>query len=162
MSAPAYLDSYLRRWNRIHQQSRRIVAAAPSDKYDWKPCDSAMSLGELVNHLWISEAGLIEAAVTGAFPKERAKPLNDTAAVLTRSDQAHEEAVAKVVTLTAEQLDEEIVPFGPDKHLTRRAVLEATLEHEIHHRGQLCTFLRVVGCEMPLLFAPETIHEFND
>ncbi|HMB28822.1 MAG TPA: hypothetical protein VKS99_11990, partial [Blastocatellia bacterium] len=67
---PAHLDSHIKTWNRIHEQTKRIMAAAPNDKYDWKPCESAMSLGELVNHPWISEWGLIEAALTGSFPKE--------------------------------------------------------------------------------------------
>ena len=51
---PAHLDLYIKTWNRIHRQTKRIMAAAPNDKYDWKPYESAMSLGELVNHPWIS------------------------------------------------------------------------------------------------------------
>ena len=103
-----HLDSHIKTWNRIHEQTKRIIAAAPNDKYDWKPCESAMSLGELVNHPWISEWGLIEATLTGSFPKEWPAPLNDTAAVLAAFDKAHEEAVAKVVALTPDQLAEDV------------------------------------------------------
>lgn len=158
----SHLDSYIKSWNRIHQQTKTLMAVAPDDKYDWKPCESGMSLGELVNHLWISEAGLIEAALTGSFPKEWPAPLNGAAAALAAFDKAHEEAVAKVATLTAEQLAEDVAPFGPDRPLTRMATLKATLEHEIHHRGQLYTYLRIAGCEVPPLFSAETIQDFDD
>ena len=157
----AHLDLYIKNWNRIHQQTKRIIAAAPNDKYDWKPCESAMSLGELVNHPWISEWGLIEAALTGSFPKEWPKPLSDTASVLASFDKTHEEAVAKVMTLTPEQLTEDIAPFSPERPLTREAVLNLILEHEIHHRGQLYTYLRIAGCEIPPLFSAETVQEFD-
>src|SRR5262245_52059756 len=159
---PAHLDSYIKTWNRIHEQTKRIIAVAPNDKYDWKPCESAMSLGELVNHPWIAEWGLIEAALTGSFPKEWPAPLKDTAAVLEAFDKAHKEAVAKVAALTPEQLAEDVAPFGPDHPLTRMATLIATLEHEIHHRGQIYTYLRIAGCEIPPLFSPSKIQELDE
>ena len=157
----AHLDLYIKNWNRIHEQTKRIMAAAPNDKYDWKPCESAMSLGELVNHPWISEWGLIEAALTGSFPKEWPAPLSDTASALAAFDKTHEEAVAKVMTLTPEQLTEDIAPFSPERPLTREAVLNLILEHEIHHRGQLYTYLRIADCEIPPLFSAETVQEFD-
>jgi uncharacterized damage-inducible protein DinB len=147
------LDSYIKNWNRIQKQTKAIMAAAPNDKYEWKPCESAMSLGKLMNHLWMAEWGLIEAALTGAFPKEWPAEINDTAAMVEAFDKSHAESVAKVSALTAEQLGEEIAPFGPDKAMSRMAFLNLTNEHEIHHRGQLYTYLRIAGCEVPPLYA---------
>src|SRR5262249_27891273 len=158
----AHLDSYIKTWNRVHDQTKRIMAAAPNDKYDWKPCESAMSLGDLVNHPWISEGRLIEAALTGSFPKEWPSPLKDTASALAAFDKAHEEAVAKVRGLTPEQLAEKVAPFSPERPLTRMAVLKVNLEHEIHHRGQLYTYLRIPGCEIPPLFSVETLQKFHE
>src|SRR5262245_20053556 len=148
----ANLDSYIKSWNRIHQQSKKIRAVAPEEKYDWEPCDSAMTLGQLMNHLWLAEAGLIEAAIKGAFPKEFPEPILNTADLLAAFDKSHEEAVAKVAPLAPEQLAEEVTPFGPGTNMSRMAVLHLTHEHEIHHRGQLYTYLRVAGCEVPPLF----------
>jgi uncharacterized damage-inducible protein DinB len=148
----ANLEQYIKSWNRIHQQSKTIMAVAPEDKYDWKPCDSAMTLGQLMNHLWLAEAGLIEAALKGSFPKEFPDPILNTADLLAAFDRSHEEAVAKVAALTPEQLAEEVTPFGPGTTMSRMAILHLTHEHEIHHRGQLYTYLRVAGCEVPPLF----------
>ena len=35
---------------------------------------------------------------------------------------------------------------------SRMSLLRLTHEHEIHHRGQLYTYLRIAGCEVPPLF----------
>lgn len=148
----SHLDALLKNWKRIHKQTAKIMAVAPNDKYDWKPCDSAMPLGELMNHFWIAEWGLIEAVMNGTFPKEMPEPINDAAALIAAFDKTHEEAVAKVAALTPEQLAEEVAPFDPEQKMTRLALVEITQEHEIHHRGQLFTYLRVAGCEVPSLF----------
>jgi len=146
------MDSFIRSWRRIHKQTTTLMAVAPTDKYEWKPCDSAMTLGELMNHLWIAEAGLISAAKTGVFPKEAPTQIKNTDELIAAFDKSHEEAIALVEALTAEELSEKVAPFGQDKAMSRMALLHLTHEHEIHHRGQLYTYLRIAGCEVPSLF----------
>ncbi len=148
----ANMDSLVSNWRRIHKQTTKIMAAAPNDKYDWKPADSAMTLGELMNHLWIAEAGLVIAAKTGVFPKEAPPKIKDTAELIAAFDKTHEEAIATAQAFTPEELAETVAPFGPDKAMPRSVLLNLTLEHEIHHRGQLYTYLRIAGCECPALF----------
>lgn len=146
------LDSYIKTWKRIHKQTTALMAVAPDDKYDWKPSETAMSLGALMHHLWIAETGLIEATLNGAFPKERPEPKTNTADLIAAFDQSHETLIPKVAALTPEQLAEEVAPFGPEKAMSRMALLQATHEHEIHHRGQLYVYLRTLGCAVPPLF----------
>lgn len=155
MSTPApHLDPFIRNWNRVHKQSARLMATAPNDKYDWKTCDSAMTLGGLLNHLYQAEAGIVNAALTGQFSRESAPPAqNSTDELVAAFDKSHEELVAKVAALTPEALDEEIMPFGEKAGaMTRGALLNVMLEHEIHHRGQLYVYLRMLGVEVPPLF----------
>ncbi len=148
----ANLDSFINNWRRIHKQTTKLIAVAPNDKYDWKPCDSGMTLGELINHLWFTEAGLVAAAKTGVFPKEAPPQINDTAELIAAYDKTHEESVATVAAMTPEELGEQLTPFGPDKPMSRMALLHVMHEHEIHHRGQLYTYLRIAGVEVPPLF----------
>jgi uncharacterized damage-inducible protein DinB len=149
----SHQDSYINNWNRIHKQTMKIMAVAPSDKYDWRPAETAMTLGKLMNHLWISEWGLVEAAINGSLPAERPELKKNTEDLIATFDKSHKEMVAKVSTLTPEQLAEEISPFGADRKVTRKAVLYALHEHEIHHRGQLYVYLRILGCEIPPLYS---------
>ncbi len=155
MSAPAtHLDPFIANWSRIHKQSARLMKVAPDDKYDWKPCDSAMPLGELMNHLYIAEALFIESALTGGFDKDKLPAaINNTAELIAAFDKSHEEGVAKVATITPEQMNDMVAPFGPEKAMPRSFLMNVMLEHEIHHRGQLYTYLRILDCEVPALFS---------
>jgi uncharacterized damage-inducible protein DinB len=154
MATPAsHLEPFIKTWNRIQKQSVKLMRVAPSDKFAWRPCETSMSLGELMNHLWIAEAMLVEAALTGKFPTERPEPKASTEEVIAAFDQSHAEQVARVAALTPEQLAEEIAPFG-EKYgpMTRDTLLRTMHEHEIHHRGQLYVYLRMLGAEVPPLF----------
>ncbi len=151
-AAAPHLESYLKKWNRIHDQTTRLIALAPNDKFAWKTCDSAWTLSELLHHLWHSEVGLVEAALTGAMPKEKLESKTTAADIVAAFNQSHEACVAKVTALTPEQLNEVVTPFGPDHAMPRQALLNMLHEHEIHHRGQLYTYLRMLDVELPHLF----------
>jgi len=146
------LDGFIKTWNRVHKQTRKVLVLTPNDKYDWKPAESSMPLGELANHFMLAEWGLAEAAFTGKFPSDRPEPYKTTEELVAAFDKAHDELVAKVRAMTPEQLAEDVAPFGPDKAMSRQALLNFTLEHEIHHRGQLFVYLRILGVELPSLF----------
>jgi uncharacterized damage-inducible protein DinB len=45
------------------------------------------------------------------------------------------------------------MPFG-EKYgpMTRKSLLHMMSEHEVHHRGQLYVYLRMLGVEVPSLY----------
>ena len=153
MATPAsHLAPFIKTWNRIHKQSVNLLRVAPGDKFDWRPCETAMTLGELMNHLWTAEVGLAEAAVTGHMPKERPAQKTSPEELIAAFDASHEEMVARVAALTPEQLGEQIQPFEKHGPMPREALLQVLHEHEIHHRGQLYVYLRMLGAPVPPLF----------
>lgn len=152
MSVPQHLASYIQDWKRIHQQTVNLIKTVPDDQYEWRTCPSAMTLGELANHLQQAETGLVHAAINGKFPDAWPAPAANTADLLKVFEEGHEAAVAQVSALTPEQLEETITPFGPDKPMTRVQLLRALHEHEIHHRAQLYTYLRILDVAVPPLF----------
>ena len=151
MSKPAHLDRVIQDWRRIHAQSVKVMEVAPDDKYDWKPHETSMTLGALMNHISQAESGLIEALISGVFPQEFTN-YDNTAALIAAFDKSHAEAVAKLQALSDEAWDEQVAPFGPERSFSRLALLTVSLEHEVHHRGQLYVYLRMLGCPVPELF----------
>lgn len=145
------LESMFANWHRIHKQTTRVMASAPDDQYGWRPHETAMTLGELMNHLFQAEMGLAEAVVTGVYPHEFPS-YSTTAELIAAYDTSHDEAVSRLKGLAPEAWQETIAPFGPQAVMPRLVVLNLALEHEIHHRGQLYTYLRILGCEVPSLF----------
>ena len=100
-----HLDSFINDGHRIHSQSTKIMAVAPNDKYDWKPSETAMTLGKLMNHLSVGELAVAEAAINGAFPSAWPEDINDTAALIAAFDKQHAELSERIAALTPEQLD---------------------------------------------------------
>jgi uncharacterized damage-inducible protein DinB len=146
------LVNYVNVANRIHQQTTRLMVLAPSDHYDWKPYESSMTLGKLMNHMMLGQWAIGEAALTGVFPREEMKEFDNTAELIAAFDKQHEAIMARFAALATEQLDEFIQPFGPDKRRPRHELMGILLEHETHHRGQLYVYLRMLGCQVPSLF----------
>jgi uncharacterized damage-inducible protein DinB len=153
MATPAsHLEPYIKNWRRIHKQSVRLMRVAPSEQFGWRTCETAMTLGELMNHLWIAERGLVEAALTGEVPQHKPEMKTNTEDLIAAFDESHQELVARVAALKPEQLVEEIAPFGGKYGtMTRETLLHFLHEHEIHHRGQLYVYLRMLGAEVPPL-----------
>ncbi|MBX3276647.1 MAG: DinB family protein [Acidobacteria bacterium] len=152
-TVPAHLASLIQNWNRVHKQSVRLMAGAPSDQFEWKTCDSAMTLGALMNHIYQAEAGLVNAAITGQFSGEGAPPATATDELIEAFEKSHAELLDRVAALTPEQLAEQIEPFGEKVgKMTRADILHITLEHEVHHRGQLYVYLRMLGVAVPPLY----------
>jgi uncharacterized damage-inducible protein DinB len=151
MSKPAHLDIVLRDWKRIHHQTLRLMELAPDDKYDWKPHETSMTLGALLNHFPQAESGLIEAVMTGVFPRDFTN-YETTHELIAAFKDSHEKAVAKIKSIPDEAWDEQVSPFGPDRSFPRLDLLSINLEHEIHHRGQLYVYLRMLDCPVPELF----------
>ena len=147
-----HLDAYISIANRIHQQSTKLMALAPNEQYEWKPDETAMTLGKLMNHMMLGELAIAEAALSGAFPHEFPADINDTAELIAAFDKQHAALIERIAALTPEQLEETVEPFGPDKKRKRSGILGVLHEHEIHHRGQLYVYLRMLGCKVPSLF----------
>lgn len=151
MSKPAQLDIVIQDWKRVHAQTVKLMEVAPDDKYDWKPHETSMNLGALLNHISQAESGMVEAMVSGLFPREFTS-YDRTAQLIAAFNKSHEEALARVASISAAGWDEPISPFGPDRSFSRLSLLTLMLEHEIHHRGQLYVYLRMLDCPVPELF----------
>lgn len=143
------MEEFFSNWDRIHAQSTKVMRVAPSDKFEWKPVDGAMTLGELMCHFPGAE-GYLVGLMTGSKIDVNLEGLKTADDIVEAFDRVHEAAKSAIAQLSPEQLDEE-VSLGSRK-MTKRTLLYGMLEHEIHHRGQLYTYVRIAGVIPPPLF----------
>ena len=151
MSCPE-TEHFVKNWNRIHKQTARALAAAPEDKLDWRPAEGMFTLRELVRHIPEAESGIVHTALAGTMQKGDLDLSSAGVEEIVRAyKESHERLAAEVAKLTKEQLDEDIQAFGMT--MRRVILLWSMTEHEIHHRGQLYTYLRLAGVEPPPLYS---------
>lgn len=154
----------LAEFEREVERSRRALEQVPEGKYDWKPHDKSMILGYLADMVatiptWIAMTVTQDewdiAPVDG--PKiERGR--NETSdALLTALDKARTEARAALEQTTEEHLltswrllaGGQVVIEEP-----RYVMIQDTINHWAHHRGQLTVYLRLLGAKVPALYGP--------
>jgi uncharacterized damage-inducible protein DinB len=173
---PGTVEHYLFLFRRERGWTRALVAALPEESFDWRPAPDAFSCGEVVRHLILAERFwrrlLVEAVagrrwdpfgyqggVVARLEAFRARNLASAAsgaeggtftACLDHWAKVQRETEAVVAALTAEQLERVIVhhpialfeaPIGE--------MLHYMMSHEIHHRGQLSAYAKMLGVRQP-------------
>jgi len=143
----------------VRRRTREVVAMVRLEQLDWRPEKDALSVAELLRHLWMSEEGVRRAALDGDFSYYERRIPEGLRAVLGRPqtleaereklESIHQETLRQVREFPLEKLEEERIYQGLGFRRKVYAMLAAITEHEIHHRAQLMIYLRMLGTPVP-------------
>ncbi len=154
-----FRDLFLKQKETIHKRMVEILGHVRAEHTDWRPEKDALSVGEMLQHLWVSEEGVRRVALHGDFsyyemriPKGLRATLGPPPTLeenLANIARVHTDTMTAVSAYPAERFEEERV--RPELGFRRKVyvVLLAINEHEIHHRAQLSTYLRILGSPVP-------------
>ena len=157
-------DMLLSELNREVERSRKALEQVPDDKYEWKPHDRSMMFGYLIAMVatipsWVAmqvtKPDLDIAPVDGS--KFQMEPMKTSAALLAALDKTAADARAALEGTTDEHLKTnwqlkqggKVVLEGP-----RGEMIQDTLNHWVHHRGQATVYLRLMGAKVPAIYGP--------
>ena len=155
-------------FNLVHGVTIRAIAALGDSDLDFRPQPGMRTPRELIFHIYGQEKLLAEAAQLGQFTMEMANGSNPEdpsnaaalAALTTVGDTVafanacHQAAEGVFRALSDEQVARPIEsPFGT--YPAWQYFLFGYDEHW-HHRGQLYTYLRLLGKEPPMLYDYQT------
>ena len=150
--------------NREVERSRRALEQVPDGKYDWKPHEKSMIFGYLADMVatiptWITmEIKQDELDVAPPKSSREGQPKKETSADLLKAlDQAAADARAALEGTTDEYLMTnwrllargQVVMEQP-----RHIMIQDTINHWSHHRGQMTVYLRLMGAKVPALYGP--------
>ena len=154
----------LAEFDREVHRSRRALEQVPEGKYDWKPHDRSMIFGYLADMVatipsWIAmevtKNELDVAPADGSTMKP--EPKKTSAALISALDKSASEARAAFEKTTDEHLKTmwqlkargQVVQAAP-----RYEMIQDTINHWAHHRGQMTVYLRLMGAKVPALYGP--------
>ena len=133
-----------------------LESSGPED-LSWRPGPDHYSLGQLFLHIAQAEDFHIRGQFQGDWDTELIRfpdPLPTKAEILRYHEEVRERTLEALDGLTPNELDRP-VELGPDQpDLTLRSWLWFVLEHEIHHKGQIATYLRQMGKTSPFFATP--------
>jgi uncharacterized damage-inducible protein DinB len=117
----------------------------------WRPAPGEYSLAELALHIVAARRmnlGAIEGG-TLRYPGHEPPPGLTAARLRERCLRSGKKTVA---VLASADLERVIDNLAGDPFPAWRRVLGGLVEHEVHHRSQLCSYLAALGVEPPPLF----------
>lgn len=136
------------------KRTKRVMAAIPEERRDYRPDPNARTAWELAWHLANTDIQFLDGIADGKFSME-ARPENEkpktVAELLDWYEHNIARAIARVRLMPAEQLTSPIEFFGVF-NLPAAFYLGVLNNHSIHHRGQLATYLRPMGAKCPSIY----------
>jgi uncharacterized damage-inducible protein DinB len=146
------------------ERSRYALEQVPEGKYDWKPHEKSMILGYLANMvatipLWIAmEIAQDELDVAPADGGKFEQKRMDTSEELMEAlDKAATGARSALEKTTDEHLltNWRLLARGQTvMESPRYVMIQDTINHWAHHRGQMTVYLRLMGAKVPALYGP--------
>jgi uncharacterized damage-inducible protein DinB len=152
-------EFFLKQKEAIRARSREVFALLRPKHFGWRPEKDALSVGEMLRHLWVSEEGVRRVALEGNFTYyEKRIPHglravigtpSALAAELEQIERVHQETLAAVRAWPPARFEDERVHGALGFRRKVGVILFGINEHEIHHRAQLMTYLRMLGTPAP-------------
>ena len=146
------------------ERSRKALENVPDGKFQWKPHERSMIFGYLADMVatmptWITmEIDRDDLDVAPAEGKGTKKPPKETSADLVKAlDEAAAEARAALEKTTDEHLETDWKLLARGNVVwqgSRKEIIQDTINHWAHHRGQMTVYLRLMGAKVPAIFGP--------
>jgi uncharacterized damage-inducible protein DinB len=136
----------------VRQSSIKRLVLTPQGYENWSISPNALSIAEIVHHLIEADNWLLEKLInpnTQSFKASKGHVQIDTRdsyrLLIAKLEQCLVNKISFLETITPIQLEEKI----PDDRFGGNAsrwwvIVRGNIDHEIHHRGQLAAYLRVL------------------
>ena len=150
--------------HREFQITRKVLDRLPEDKFGWKVHEKSMALGRLAMHVatmpeWMLMTIRHDELDMANPPKMKTEPDNKADLLKTFDDCAD-----ATIEAFGRLLDHELEKTWSLKQggqvlysATKCQVLRVwCVNHLVHHRGQLCVYLRLLGVPVPAVYFNST------
>ena len=146
------------------ERSRKALEQVPDGQYKWKPHERSMIFGYLADMVatmptWLEmEINRDELDVAPAEGQSTKREPKETSADLVKAlDEAAAQARAALEKTTDEHLETTWKLLARGNVVwqgSRKEVIQDTISHWSHHRGQMTVYLRLMGAKVPAIFGP--------
>ena len=140
--------------NAEHPVTKRVIAAIPAEKADYRPDNVVRSAIDLAWHIVASETRFLAAVASGAFDfsgAARPESIRTPADVVDWYSHRFGKEIDRLKQTTGDRLVK-VIDFRGILQFPAVAYLQIGLSHSIHHRGQLSTYLRPMGAKVPSIY----------
>lgn len=151
------LDEAIEAWEEVRRGVIAEVENVPADRFDFRPVDEVRSVEELLRHIMevslmmVGELSREQTDLTRApFPElvsehaGRLREVEGKASLLDALGDTLEEGTARLRECGELHMLQAMIRFDGERG-TRLAWLHHGISQEMYHRGQICTYQRLMG-----------------
>ena len=135
----------------------RVIEAVPTGHLDYQPDPKAKNALGLVRHITLEDEWLLNSVADGQFtaPPDASDAcgIMNPADAVARYKKKVPAALDRVRAMPAEKLSSVLDLLGMIQ-MPAISFLALALKHSVHHRGQLSTYLRPMGGQVPGIYGP--------
>ena len=131
--------------------TKRVIAAIPEAKKDYRPDPNARTAFELAAHLASADVWFLNGIAKGDLTPEGDKKFKSVAEIVAYYEKEFPAALQKIKAMPAEKLAQALPAFGMF-NFPAVVYLSFTNNHSIHHRGYLAAYLRPMGSKVPNIY----------
>ena len=148
---------FLKYWEKEGPATRRVIGRIPEDRSDYRADPKARTARELAWLIVREEGALIEGLEKGTIEWVEMPAPASMGEIVAQYDQQHD-LLTKRLQAVHESRWNEPLPFLFNGHEVMREtgydMAWGFLLDQIHHRGQLSTYLRPMGAKVPSIYGP--------
>ena len=157
----AIIDGLLPQFDHEMTTTRRVLARAPEDRFDWTPHPKSFSLGALATHVANLPAWGVDVVTKTEYDISASQPPRAPGSMTELLTTFDDNVAAARSVLVGKTDDELLVMWSLTRgaetlfSMPRVGVLRGfVLSHVIHHRGQLSVYLRLLDVPVPSIYGP--------
>ena len=145
-----FLDYY----EKVRQRTLKVIACIPAEKYDWSYREGKFSFADIIRHIATIERYMYAENAQrkpSRYPGHGRELADGPENVLEFFNRMHGESMQIFNRLSDEDLQQKCVTPGGTP-ITTWKWLRAMVEHEIHHRAQIYTYLGMLDIATPPIY----------
>lgn len=151
-----YKEFFIKQWEKEATATRKVISRVPEGS-EYRPDPKARTAREIAWLIVREEAALVDGLEKGAFEWVEVPAPAKVGEVVAQYDKQHESLTKRLQAIAASRWEEKL-PFMMDgKEVMRENGYDMAwgfLLDQIHHRGQLSTYLRPMGAKVPAIYGP--------
>ncbi|MGH8072231.1 MAG: DinB family protein [Candidatus Entotheonellia bacterium] len=148
---------FLRFWQKEAPATRKVISRIPEERSDYKPEPKSRNAREIAWLVVMEEGALVEGLENGQINWQELPVPARVREILDTYDQRHDELTRRLTQLDPSAWERQVPFLFQGQEVLRARGYELAWEFlfdQIHHRGQLSTYLRPMGSTVPSIYGP--------
>jgi len=137
--------------------SRKVIGRIPENRSDYRADPKARSARELAWIIVLEESALVEGLEKASFEWVDKPAPSSVGEIVAQYDHQHNVLTPRLRGIAPERWEEKLPFLSNGQEVMKEAGYEMAwgfLLDQVHHRGQLSTYLRPMGAKVPPIYGP--------